>query len=120
MPPITAAATHGFPWYERITGGIRLASGDGIAVEHYRHPDPVAESLRWQACEANVIQAIGRLRTLRREQAEMTGLGARGSWCARASPITIYDTSDGTTIFRTTTFSGETLRRTRRAQLRSE
>jgi hypothetical protein len=55
-------------WYERVTGGVRLASGEGAAVAHVRHPDPVAEALRWQACEANLVQAIGRLRALRREE----------------------------------------------------
>ena len=53
-------------WYERIVAGVRLATGAGIAVDHVRHPDPVAEALRWQACEAQLLQAIGRLRALRR------------------------------------------------------
>ncbi|CAA2158516.1 hypothetical protein MBRA_03786 [Methylobacterium brachiatum] len=37
-----------------------------MAVERYQHPDPVAEAQRWQTCKANVIQAVGRLRPLRR------------------------------------------------------
>ena len=53
-------------WYPRAEGAIRLTSGRCIRVEHERHPDPVAEALRWQITEANIIQAIGRLRALRR------------------------------------------------------
>ncbi len=66
VPPVPAPTENGFTWYERITGGIRLASGEDVAVEWCRHPDPIAEALRWQACEANLVQAIGRLRALRR------------------------------------------------------
>lgn len=53
-------------WYEKVTGGIRLASGEAVGVTHWRHPDPVVEAIRWQICEAGLIQAIGRLRALRR------------------------------------------------------
>ena len=68
-PPTPAVSENGRTvWYERITGGIRLAAGGGWAVRHFRHPDPVAEALRWQACEANLLQAIGRLRPLRRDE----------------------------------------------------
>jgi len=66
-PALGAPSTDDFTWYERFTGGIRIADGKGVAAEHCRHPDPVAEALRWQACEANLIQAIGRLRALRRK-----------------------------------------------------
>ncbi|GJE51820.1 hypothetical protein GOFOIKOB_4884 [Methylobacterium tardum] len=53
-------------FFDRVEGGIRLRNGGAVAVERYQHPDPVAEALRWQTCEANVIQAVGRLRPLRR------------------------------------------------------
>ncbi len=56
----------GGAWYPRVEGGIRLASGEAVRVEHERHPDAVAEALRWQITEAGLIQAIGRLRALRR------------------------------------------------------
>ncbi|KMO15139.1 hypothetical protein SQ03_17765 [Methylobacterium platani JCM 14648] len=56
----------GSAWYPRTEGGIRLASGATVKVEHERHPDSVAEALRWQITEAGLIQAIGRLRALRR------------------------------------------------------
>jgi hypothetical protein len=57
---------HGIAWYSKVDGGIRLWDGTAVAVKMDRHPDPVAEALRWQACEAEIIQAIGRLRLLRR------------------------------------------------------
>jgi hypothetical protein len=53
-------------WYPRVNGTIRLASGQGAKVEHVRHPDSMVEALRWQITEAGLIQAIGRLRALRR------------------------------------------------------
>jgi hypothetical protein len=66
--PKAASETGTTTWYERISGGVRLASGEGVAVAHVRHPDPTAEALRWQACEAQLVQAVGRLRALRRDE----------------------------------------------------
>lgn len=66
-PPIELTPNeHGITWYPKVEGAIRLSDGSGIAVQMDRHPDPVAEALRWQHCEAELIQAIGRLRLLRR------------------------------------------------------
>ncbi|GJD98104.1 bifunctional DNA primase/polymerase [Methylobacterium isbiliense] len=56
-------------WYPRSTAGIRLATGSAVAVEHDQHPDALVDALRWQVCEANLLQAIGRLRPLRRDAA---------------------------------------------------
>jgi hypothetical protein len=67
FPAVVVSGKGHSRWYERRTGGIRLADGSGIAVDHDWHPDSMAEALRWQSCEANLIQAIGRLRALRRE-----------------------------------------------------
>ena len=53
-------------WYRRTPGVIRLADGKGVAVERSRHPDSMVEALRWQITEAGLIQAVGRLRALRR------------------------------------------------------
>jgi hypothetical protein len=53
-------------WYDRAEGGIRLTDGAAIRVEHPKHPDPTAEALRQLICEGQLIQAIGRLRPLRR------------------------------------------------------
>ncbi|MGU3407700.1 hypothetical protein [Methylobacterium brachiatum] len=56
-------------WYPKVDGGIRLADGTGVWVEQERHPDPIVDALRWQVTEAGLIQAIGRLRALRRTAA---------------------------------------------------
>lgn len=66
---LAAAELRRMVWYEPRDCGVRLASGSGFPVRHYHHPDPIAEALRWQICEANLIQAIGRLRPLRRNGA---------------------------------------------------
>jgi hypothetical protein len=42
-----------------LTGAARL-------VRTERHPDPQAEMMRWLACEAELIQAIGRVRAVNR------------------------------------------------------
>lgn len=53
-------------WYPRVPGAIRLGDGAAYPINRYRHPDPTVEALRWQICEGQLIQAIGRLRPLRR------------------------------------------------------
>jgi hypothetical protein len=54
------------PWYDRVTRGIRMVDGTGIAVETDQHPDPMAESVRYQICEAELMQALGRARGINR------------------------------------------------------
>jgi putative DNA primase/helicase len=61
----TKVATTG-NWYDRIKRGIRLADGSGIAVEADQHPDPMAEAVRYQICEAELMQALGRARGVNR------------------------------------------------------
>lgn len=71
---ITGTVPHAIPpnpkgggrWYSRVGGAIRLADGSGVRVERGQHPDSMVEALRWQITEAGLIQAIGRLRALRR------------------------------------------------------
>ena len=53
-------------WYYQEPVGIRLADGTGWMVENDRHPDPTAEAVRFQICEAELIQAIGRARGVNR------------------------------------------------------
>ena len=55
-------------WYSKKVLGIRMADGSGHAVKGDRHPDPEAEQFRWQTAEAEVIQAIGRLRAANRTE----------------------------------------------------
>jgi putative DNA primase/helicase len=53
-------------WYPRVTRGIRLADGSGVAATCVEHPDPTAEAVRWQVCGAQLIQSIGRGRGVNR------------------------------------------------------
>lgn len=53
-------------WYEATPRGIRTRSGEPAGVECDAHPDPIAEACRWQICEAEVMQAIGRARGVNR------------------------------------------------------
>ncbi|WP_120010411.1 DUF7146 domain-containing protein [Teichococcus vastitatis] len=46
--------------YERRDGAIQLADGSSVTAEADFHPDPVAEAIRWQICEGELIQIIGR------------------------------------------------------------
>ena len=66
VPETIPPNAKGGRWYPRVQGGVRLATGAGAMVEHGRHPDPTVEALRWQITEGGLIQAIGRLRALRR------------------------------------------------------
>lgn len=69
VPGSVEANAQGGRWYARETGAIRLADGKSAAVERICHPDALVEALRWQITEAGLIQAIGRLRALRRDAA---------------------------------------------------
>jgi putative DNA primase/helicase len=56
----------GLTWFDKVQRGIRLRNGKGLAVQCDQHPDPLAEAVRWQVCEAELIQAIGRGRGVNR------------------------------------------------------
>jgi hypothetical protein len=43
-----------------------FAGHDAIEVTRWRHPDRLVDRLRWQVCEASIIQAAGRARALLR------------------------------------------------------
>jgi hypothetical protein len=53
-------------WYDRVARGIRMQDGAGVTVICDEHPDQLAEAVRWQVCEAGLIQAIGRGRGVNR------------------------------------------------------
>lgn len=55
-------------WYDRVPVMRELADGSAVQAEADRHPDPVAEALRWQACEGELIQDIGRSRGVNRDE----------------------------------------------------
>jgi hypothetical protein len=65
--PLTEKAT-GW-WYGEAVPrrAIRMADGTGIEVERSdQHIDPMAEKVRYQICEAELVQAIGRGRGVNR------------------------------------------------------
>ena len=54
------------PWYDKVTRGMRLRDGSGVAVSADQHPDPLAEAVRQQICEAGLLQSVGRGRGVNR------------------------------------------------------
>ncbi len=68
VEPVTKAGlkANGRPWYDRIERGIRLRDGSGRGVPSDKHPDLLVESIRWQVCEAGMVQALGRARGVNR------------------------------------------------------
>ena len=53
-------------FYWRRTGGIRMTDGSAVPATVECHPDPFAEAVRWCVTEAELLQAVGRLRPHRR------------------------------------------------------
>jgi Bifunctional DNA primase/polymerase, N-terminal len=64
MPAQMATPVNGFAWFDQVQRGIRLRDGTGVAVQGDRHPDDFCEAIRWQTCEAELVQAIGRARAI--------------------------------------------------------
>jgi putative DNA primase/helicase len=60
-----AVATPIIRW-ERRDAAVQLADGTALAGEADFHPDPVAEAIRWQICEGELIQIVGRGRAVNR------------------------------------------------------
>jgi hypothetical protein len=59
----TAINTVSPEYYDRHSVPL---TGANVMVQTERHPDPYAEIMRWQVCEAELIQAIGRVRAVNR------------------------------------------------------
>ena len=53
-------------WYDRGDAVREMADGIAVATEAERHPDPIAEAIRWQICEGELVQIIGRPRGVNR------------------------------------------------------
>jgi putative DNA primase/helicase len=53
-------------WYPSETVALRGEDGTASTVDADRHPEPLAEAIRWSTCEAEQLQAIGRGRGVRR------------------------------------------------------
>ena len=57
-------------WYSVDTTGQReMLDGSELSAEVELHPDPIAEAFRWQICEGELLQIIGRARGIRRNSA---------------------------------------------------
>jgi hypothetical protein len=55
-------------WYPQVPRAIRMAVGPGRVIEYCdQHPDPLCEALRWQVCEAEAMQTLGRTRWINRD-----------------------------------------------------
>ena len=52
--------------YERRDAVITLRNGSTASTEADVHPDPVAEAIRWQICEGELVQVVGRGRGVNR------------------------------------------------------
>lgn len=52
--------------YRRTEARRELADGSSLLSDEWRHPDPLAEALRWSTCDAELIQTIGRGRAVLR------------------------------------------------------
>jgi putative DNA primase/helicase len=57
-------------WYETAATARETADGRCALAETDRHPHPIAEAIRWQIREGEVIQAIGRARGVNRTAAD--------------------------------------------------
>ena len=70
--PARALQACGRPWVYLVPGDearIRLRDGRMIETRGDEHPDAVAEPVRWQVHEAELLQAFGRARALNRTAA---------------------------------------------------
>ncbi len=62
------AVEHLDGWYGRGDGVRHTATDETHAVEADRHPDPTVEAIRWQVCEGELVQIIGRVRGVNRSE----------------------------------------------------
>ena len=85
-PLRTAEPEKGARFHDRVPLGLRMADGAGHPVQGYRHPDPVAEAVRWQIAEAGVLQAIGRARAVNRTAADPVEIEV---WNDLVMPLTV-------------------------------
>lgn len=65
---LTGSAVAPLPgWYERVKVLREMANGEAIEAEAEQHSNPIAEAIRWQICEGELIQIIGRGRGVNRD-----------------------------------------------------
>lgn len=73
-------------WYEKAVRGIRSRAGCPVGMEADAHPDAVAEACRWQICEGELIQAIGRARGVNRTPSTPLNIDVLANVCL---PLTV-------------------------------
>jgi hypothetical protein len=61
--PVSGGEGH---FFDQHPGGIQLADGSAVGTMVDRHPEPIAEALRWRITDGELGQAVGRLRPHRR------------------------------------------------------
>jgi putative DNA primase/helicase len=89
--PVKATGLPGSPrWYDPVVRGIRRADGRGVAVQCDQHPDPVCEAVRFQICEGELMQAIGRGRGVNRTAETPLDLDIVADVCL---PVTVNEVS---------------------------
>jgi putative DNA primase/helicase len=74
-------------WYGKEVRGIRTTD-QPVGMETDAHPDPVAEACRWQICEGELIQAIGRARGVNRTATTPLDIDIIANVCL---PLTVND-----------------------------
>ena len=52
--------------YSRHTEAVACTDGSTARLLVAEHPDPIVEAIRWQVCEGELVQAIGRARAVNR------------------------------------------------------
>ena len=55
-------------WFPKVATTREMSNGDLVTAEADEHPDPIAEAVRWQACEGELLQIIGRVRGVNRTE----------------------------------------------------
>jgi len=63
---IVQAKANGARWCDKVAHGIRLPDGKGVYTRGDKHPDPLVEKVRWQICEGELMQSLGRVRGINR------------------------------------------------------
>lgn len=78
-------------WYQKRAKRLRMVDGASVTVSGDSHPNPEAESCRWQVCEAELLQAEGRGRGNRRTVQNPLTIYLCTNVCL---PLTIHETVD--------------------------
>jgi putative DNA primase/helicase len=84
--PVRVAVNGNFRWFDPVQRGIRLRDGSGRATRGDLHPDPDVEAVRYQTCEAELVQALGRGRGVNRTAANPLDVDLLFDTCL---PITV-------------------------------